>query len=175
MTPSCDADTGGSSPSAAPSAAGDRPLRVLLVDDHLLVRSKTRRQLGDIPNLQVVGEATDGFEAVALAKTLSPDLVFMDICMPGLDGLEATRRIAAEAPHVRVIMLSSYEEVSFQKKALEVGAAGYLTKGQTTQGLAAAIQKAFQRSPQEGGASGQRLSGTGGKGINVQIPDVSHG
>jgi DNA-binding NarL/FixJ family response regulator len=146
MTPACDADPGGAGGSAAPRAGARRPLRVLLVDDHLLVRCKTRRQLDDIPNLQVVGEATDGFEAVALAKTLSPDLVFMDICMPGLDGLEATRRITVEAPRVRVIMLSSHDGASYPKDALAAGAAGYLTKGQTTESLAAAIQEVFRRS-----------------------------
>ena len=129
-------------PRLPPAAA--RPLRVLLVDDHLLVRCRTRQQLEEIPNLQVVGEATDGFEAVALARTLSPDLVFMDICMPGLDGLEATRRITAEFPRVRVIMLSSFAGESLQGSALEAGAHGYLVKGETTQSLAAAIQRVLQ-------------------------------
>jgi DNA-binding NarL/FixJ family response regulator len=146
MMPSFDAGAGGGGRATAPPAGTSRPLRVLLVDDHLLVRCKTRRQLGEIPNLQVVGEATDGFEAVALAKTLSPDLVFMDICMPGLDGLEATRRITAEVPRVRVIMLSAHEKESHSKAALEAGAAGYLTKGQATQNLAAAIQEVFRSS-----------------------------
>jgi two-component system invasion response regulator UvrY len=118
-------------------------LRVLLVDDHLLVRCRTRQQLEDIPNLQVVGEAVDGFEAVALARTLSPDLVLMDISMPGLDGLEATRRILAELPFVRVIILSASTEESCRRSALEAGAHGYLAKGENTQTLAAAIRKIF--------------------------------
>ena len=130
--------------SAGPSAspAGNRPaLRVLLVDDHLLVRCSTRQQLEEIPNLQVVGEAVDGFEAVALTRTLSPDLVLMDICMPGLDGLEATRRITAEFPRVRVMMLSSFKEESFRRSALAAGAQGYAVKGESTQSLAADIQR----------------------------------
>ena len=96
-----------------------------------------------MPGLQVVGEAVDGFEAVALARTLSPDLVFMDICMPGLDGLEATRRITAENPSVRIIVLSSLEGESHRKAARDAGAAAYLVKGQTIPHLAAALQQVF--------------------------------
>ena len=126
------------------SPAGNRPaLRVLLVDDHLLVRCRTRQQLEEIPNLKVVGEAVDGFEAVALTRTLSPNLVLMDVCMPGLDGIEATRRITAEFPRVRVMILSSFAGESSQSSALAAGAHGYLVKGQSTQGLAAAIQQVF--------------------------------
>jgi two-component system invasion response regulator UvrY len=126
------------------SPAGNRPaLRVLLVDDHLLVRCRTRLQLEEIPNLKVVGEAVDGFEAVALTRTLSPDLVLMDICMPGLDGLEATRRITAEFPRVRVMMLSSFAGEPSQSSAIAAGAHGYVVKGESTQILASAIQKIF--------------------------------
>jgi DNA-binding NarL/FixJ family response regulator len=139
----CQPDTTGSGGPDA-SSAGDRPtLRVLLVDDHVLVRCRTRQQLEDIPNLQVVGEAVDGFEAVALTRTLSPDLVLMGICMPGLDGLEATRRITAEFPRVRVMMLTSFREESSQRSALAAGAHGYVVKGDSTQNLAAAIQQIF--------------------------------
>ena len=139
----CRPDTTGSGGTDA-SSTGNRPtLRVLLVDDHVLVRCRTRQQLEDIPNLQVVGEAVDGYEAVALTRTLSPDLVLMDICMPGLDGLEATRRITAEFPRVRVMMLSSIKEESSQRSALAAGAHGYAVKGESTQNLAAAIQQIF--------------------------------
>jgi DNA-binding NarL/FixJ family response regulator len=146
MMHSRDGDAGGSGRSGSPGSPLPGPkvlLRVLLVDDHLLARHTTRRQLDEIPNLQVVGEAADGFEALALARTLSPDLVFMDISMPGLDGIEATRRIRAEAPGVRVIILSSHEEAAYIWEALQAGAAGYLIKGQTVKDFANAIQKAF--------------------------------
>jgi len=149
MSPARDAKGDGADAPAPPPTGKNRSLRVLLVDDHLLVRCRTRQQLADIPNVQVVGEATDGFEAVALARTLSPDLVLMDISMPGLDGLEATRRITAELPHVRVIMLSSYAEESFHKRAIAAGAHGYVVKGESTQSLAAAIQLVLE-SPRRG-------------------------
>ncbi len=143
MNPPCKLDATSSGGLGA-SPTGNRPaLRVLLVDDHLLVRCRTRRQLEDIPDLQVVGEAVDGFEAVALTRTLSPDLVLMDICMPGLDGLEATRRIRAEFPRVRVMALSAFAGESFQSDAIAAGAHGYVVKGESTQSLAAAIQKVF--------------------------------
>ena len=144
MTVPRDDNAGGSDAPAAPLASAGRPLRVLVVDDHLLARCSIRRQLLELPDLQVVGEATDGFEAVALAKTLSPDLVFMDISMPGLNGIEATRRVTLVSPRVRVIILSSHD--GLRDTALAAGAAGYLLKGQTIQNLAAAIQQVFENS-----------------------------
>jgi len=143
LNSSCKPDATGSGEPVASPTGNRRALRVLLADDHLLVRYRTRQQLEEIPNLQVVGEAVDGFEAVALTRTLSPDLVLMDISMPGLDGVEATRRITAEFPRVRVVMLSSFAGESSQRSALAAGAHGYLLKGESTQKLAAAIQQIF--------------------------------
>jgi DNA-binding NarL/FixJ family response regulator len=141
MIPPSDADAGGSSNSDVSHSGPARRLQVLVVDDHLLARCAIRWQLQEMPDLKVVGEAVDGFEAVALAKTLAPDLVFMDICMPGLDGLEATRRIMAESSRVRVIMLSSLDGESYRKAARDAGAAAYLVKGQAIPHLAAALQQ----------------------------------
>jgi DNA-binding NarL/FixJ family response regulator len=145
MKPHCDSDAGESGGGSASREANHRTLRVLLVDDHLLVRFRTRQQLQSIPALQVVGEATDGYEAIALARTLCPDLVFMDISMPGLDGLDATRRITAELPGVRVVILSSFDGETVRKSALAAGAHGYLVKGETTQRFAAVIDRVFGR------------------------------
>jgi len=143
MTATPNAEAGG--PDASPHfpVPPSRPLRVLVVDDHLLARCSIRWQLQEMPGLQVVGEAVDGFEAVALAKTLSPDLIFMDICMPGLDGVEATRRITAESPQVRVIILSSLDGESDRKAAREAGAAAYLVKGQAIPHLALTLERIF--------------------------------
>jgi DNA-binding NarL/FixJ family response regulator len=143
MIPPTDADAGGLSDSDVSPSGPGRPLRVLVVDDHLLARCAIRWQLQEMPDLKVVDEAVDGFEAVALAKTLAPDLVFMDICMPGLDGLEATRRIMAESSRVRVIILSSLDGESYRKAARDAGAAAYLVKGQAIPHLAAALQQVF--------------------------------
>lgn len=143
MTLPREAEPDRSSASAAFPSGPGRPLRVLVVDDHLLARCAIRWQLQEMPDLKVVGEAVDGFEAVALAKTLAPDLIFMDICMPGLDGLEATRRIMSESPRVRVIMLSSLDGESYRKAARDAGAAAYLVKGQAIPHLAAALQQVF--------------------------------
>ena len=143
LNPAHKSDSAGSDRLGASPAEKRPALRVLLVDDHLLVRCRTRQQLEEIPNVQVLGEAVDGFEAVALARTLSPDLVLMDLKMPGLDGLEATRRITAELPDVRVIVLASFAEESTQRSAIAAGAHGYLVKGGSTQSLAAAIQQIF--------------------------------
>ncbi len=104
------------------------PLRILLVDDHLLFRKGLARLLGAQPDFQVVGEAADGLEAVEQAQSLHPDLVLMDIRMPNCDGLEATRRIKAYMPDVRVVMLSVSDDEGDLVTAVRYGADGYLLK-----------------------------------------------
>ena len=104
------------------------PLRILLVDDHLLFRKGLVRLLDAQPDFEVVGEARDGLEAVEQAQALRPDVVLMDIRMPGCDGLEATRRIKAQMPDVRVVMLTVSDDDQDLATAVRYGADGYLLK-----------------------------------------------
>jgi DNA-binding NarL/FixJ family response regulator len=105
-----------------------KQLRILLVDDHLLFRKGLAQILGAQPDFAVVGEATDGIEAVELTRQLEPDLVLMDISMPNCDGLEATRRIKAEIPEMRVVMLTVSDDEADLVDAVRCGADGYLLK-----------------------------------------------
>ena len=104
-------------------------LRVLIADDHLLFRDGLRALLKAAPDTELVGEATTGEEAVALAAELQPDVVLMDIQMPGGNGIEATRRIVHDSPHVRVLMVTMYEDDNSVFMAMRAGARGYLLKG----------------------------------------------
>jgi DNA-binding NarL/FixJ family response regulator len=124
----------------APGAAGAAPARVLVADDHELAREALLSVLAREPDLAVVGEARDGHEAVALARRLRPDLVLMDLRMPGLDGLQATRAVLAEVPGVRVVVLTSLEARAVVLEALRAGAAGYLPKGATTAEVLATLR-----------------------------------
>jgi DNA-binding NarL/FixJ family response regulator len=101
---------------------------IVLADDHTLVRAGLRSLLESLGSFQVVGEAADGREAVRLARQLSPDIVLMDIAMPGLNGLDATARIAREAPASRVIILSMHTAENYVLEALRAGAVGYVVK-----------------------------------------------
>ena len=103
-------------------------ITVLLADDHSLVRRGFRRMLEDDPSIEVVGEASDGEEAVALAAALQPQVIVMDCAMPGTSGLEATRRILERAPDTAVLMLSMHAEETLVRQALEAGARGYILK-----------------------------------------------
>ena len=104
---------------------------MLVADDHELAREALLSVLAREPDLAVVGEARDGPEAVALARRLRPDLVLMDLRMPGLDGLQATRAVVEAVPGVKVVVLSSFETRALVLEALRAGAAGYLLKGAT--------------------------------------------
>jgi len=116
-------------------------LTVLLVDDHALVRRGFRRILEDEPSLQVVGEASDGLEAVELAEQLHPAVIVMDCALPQMSGIEATRRILAKFPEIAVLMLSMHSEDTLVRQALEAGARGYILKNAMDLDLVSAIKK----------------------------------
>ncbi|MGB7768569.1 MAG: response regulator transcription factor, partial [Verrucomicrobiia bacterium] len=117
-----------------------KPIRVMLADDHTLVRAGIRALLEKLPGVEVVGEAGDGREVLKLVKLHRPDVVLMDIAMPGLNGLEAAARMAKEFPDVRVIILSMHHNEEYVWRALKAGAAGYLLKKAATAELATALQ-----------------------------------
>ena len=120
----------------------DRVIRVLLVDDHAMVRRGMRDFLDLHEDIEVVGEAVDGAEAVERAAELRPDVVVMDLMMPNLDGIEATGRIKAEVADVEVIALTSFIEEARVVAAIEAGASGFLLKDAEADELAAAIRAA---------------------------------
>ena len=115
-------------------------IRVLLVDDHGLVRLGFRRLLEDDPALEVVGEASDGREAVELVRRLRPDVVVMDYAIPGYNGALATRKIREMAPETRILMLSMHSEPSYVQSSREAGASGYLLKNALDLELVAAVK-----------------------------------
>jgi len=116
-------------------------ISVLLVDDHSLVRRGFRRMLEDEPDLHVVGEASDGEEAVKLARSLAPRVVVMDCALPGMNGLQATRKILQSAPDTLVLMLSMHTEETWVRQALDAGARGYVLKNAMDLELGAAIRR----------------------------------
>jgi NarL family two-component system response regulator LiaR len=115
-------------------------ITILLADDHKIVREGTRQLLEQSTDFQIVGEAADGAEAVRLAGELHPDLVIMDVRLPVLSGMEATRLITTRYPHVRVLVLSAYDGDSYVFPLLEAGASGYLLKTASGAELADAIR-----------------------------------
>jgi DNA-binding NarL/FixJ family response regulator len=120
----------------------DGPIRILLVDDHAMVRRGMRDFLSLHDDIEVVGEASDGLEAVERATELRPDIVVMDLMMPNLDGIDATSRIKASLPEIEVIALTSFIEEARVVAAIEAGASGFLLKDAEADELAAAIRAA---------------------------------
>lgn len=122
------------------SETSQRPITILIVDDHLVVRQGLRSFLDLHEDMQVVGEASSGGEAVELACRLLPDIVLMDLVMPGMDGIEATRRICSQCPKTKIIALTSFLEDDHIFPALEAGVSGYLMKNLTPPDLVRAIR-----------------------------------
>ncbi len=148
----------------ATAAAPARMVRVLIVDDQTLFRSGLARLLATQPGLQVVGEAGDGAEAVQLVQRLDPDVVLMDIRMPEVDGIEATRRIVRARPDVRVLVLTSFHTDAYVVDALRSGASGYVLKDSTIEAISSSIQAVIGSERVVSGPIAQRMVGmlTGG-------------
>ena len=115
-------------------------IRLLIVDDHEIVRVGLRQILADYPVLEIVGEAGDGETALRLARQLWPDVVLLDICMPGLSGIETTKRLKQIRTSLAVIVLSIHEAAPYPERLMEAGARGYLTKGCPVNELIQAIR-----------------------------------
>lgn len=122
-------------------------IRVLLVDDHAVVRSGLGAFLLAYNDFEMVGEASDGEEALRLCGTLKPDVILMDLVMPGMDGAEATGLILKQFPKIQVIALTSFKEQELVERAIKAGAISYLLKDVSAEELAAAIRAAFKGSP----------------------------
>lgn len=116
------------------------PLSVFIVDDHTLVRAGIRKLIEASPELNVVGEATDGREAVEQILTIKPELVLMDVAMSGLNGIDAARQVHASLPQTRIIMLSMHEDRQYVFESLKAGATGYVLKSAAFQDLMSAIE-----------------------------------
>ena len=146
-------------PASKPRDRSD--IRVLLVDDHSLVRAGLRRVLEQAPDIRIIAEARDGREAVDSYQEVAPDVVVMDISMPELDGMEASKRILSVDPLARILMLTRFEEEQYAIRALKAGCLGYLTKGSSTQQLHHAVRAV---------ARGKRfLSDEGQDVVNLQL------
>ena len=126
-------------PPTAATAASTRIPRVLIVDDQTLFRSGLSRLLDSDERINVIGEAVDGADAVKLAAAMKPDVILMDVKMPNVDGIEATRRIVAENPKVKVLMLTTFEADNHVIQALKAGASGYVLKDSQASAIVSSI------------------------------------
>ena len=147
-------------------------IRILLVDDHTLLRTGVRMVLQAEPDLEVVGEASDGDSGVRLAAELHPDVVLMDLSMPGVGGLEATRRVTADGGETRVLVLTMHAGEEYLVPVLEAGGSGYVTKQSADTDLVHGNVLETARSPPVGArrqAFGERPQHRGGLGHRIAL------
>jgi NarL family two-component system response regulator LiaR len=123
------------------------PIRVLIADDHAILRKGVRALLSTEPDIEVVGETGDGLETVAQAQALRPDVILMDLVMPEMDGIEATRRITAKQPGVRILVLTSFAADDKVFPAIKAGALGYILKDSGPDELVQAIHQVYRGQP----------------------------
>lgn len=119
-------------------------IKVVLADDHVIVRNGIKALLEPEGDIEVIGEASDGKEAVEMARQLSPDVIIMDISMPYLNGIEATKKINMDNPHIKALMLSMYDNEAYVLQSIECGASGYLLKDSEKEELLKAIREIAQ-------------------------------
>lgn len=118
-------------------------ITVLIVDDHSIIREGIKKLLSDVSGIKVVGEAESGEQALKIAREQKPDVILMDIKMPGIGGLEATRKLLRYDPDIKIIAVSAFEEEPFPSRLMQAGALGYITKGCSFEELVQAIRKVF--------------------------------
>jgi len=114
--------------------------KILIADDHWVIRAGLRALLNSTPNVEVVGEAGDGYEVLEKLDTLQPDIILMDLSMPNLDGIETTRQVMKKAPSVKILILTIHEDEGLLKEAIKSGAAGYIVKRAAESELNTAIR-----------------------------------
>lgn len=119
----------------------DKHLRIILVDDHAVVRTGYRLLLENDPGIEIVAELESGEQANQQARELNPDVIVMDLSMPGMGGLEAIRRIKAKNPEIRILVFTMHDNVSFVEHAMEAGASGYITKNNAANVLIQAVRQ----------------------------------
>ena len=119
-------------------------INILLADDHSLVRAGLKRVIEESPDIRVLAEASDGAEAISQYERVKPDVVVMDISMPGIDGLESAKQLLSLYPEVRILILTRHQEEHYAIRTIKAGCLGYLTKGTSTQQLHDAIRAVFQ-------------------------------
>lgn len=143
-----------------------KPITVLLADDHTIVREGFRKLFELEPDFQVVGEASDGRQAVALGLSLCPDVILMDIAMPELNGLEAARQLTKSLPSTKVLILSAYSDDAYVQKALECGSVGFLLKRTSAREVCQAIRKVHRGGMYFSASLNQRMNRSGAKSLN---------
>jgi DNA-binding NarL/FixJ family response regulator len=119
---------------------GDTPTRVVLADDHDVVRQGLKRLLDRVPEIEVVGEARDGVQALQSVEDLQPDVLLLDIEMPRMDGIEVARRLQESKIQVRILILSAYDDHEYIRALLEIGVSGYLVKGDAPNKIVEAVR-----------------------------------